>query len=149
MSPWLPFGVFGTPLASFGFHLALFGTIWLPLESIWSPLGSICLPLGVHLGVFGVPLGLLGPLGGSLGCQGAYSRFCQKMGLQFRANGSHVRSLSTKVDLMELISGDFRGSLGITGDPPIPWKCDLAGSSQPPFLAPGARMTVVKHTPSN
>ena len=28
-------------------------------------------------------------------------------------------------------------------------KCDLAGSSQPPFLAPGARMTVVKHTPSN
>ena len=39
--------------------------------------------------------------------------------------------------------------------PPIPripairLKCDLAGSSQPPFLAPGARMTVVKHTPSN
>ena len=68
-----------------------------------------------------------------------------KKGIQFRANGSHLRSLSTKVGV-PLFN---HGIPPIPAIPRIPAKCDLAGSSQPPFLAPGARMTVVKHTPSN
>ena len=109
LPPWLPFGVFGAPLVSLGATLGSIwlplGSIWLPVGSIWSHLGSIWLPLGVHLGAFGVPLGLLGPLGGSLGCLGAYSRFLSKKGLQFRADGSQVRSLPSKMDLPELIRG--------------------------------------------
>ena len=82
--PWLHLAPFGVHLVPFGVHLA---------------------PLGVHLGVFGVPLGLLGPLGGSLGCLGAYSSFLPKKGLQFRADGSQVRSLPSKMDLPEFIPG--------------------------------------------
>ena len=58
------------------------------------------------------------------------------MAFRFRVNGSQVRSLSSKTDSMEL-------NHGIRRIPRIPAKCDLAGSSQPPSLAPGARMTVI------
>ena len=138
---WCLWSAFGFPWRDFGVHLAPFGSIWLPLGSIWFtlgsiwfPLGSIWLPLGVHLGAFGVPLGLLGPLGGSLGCLGAYSRFLSKKGLQFRANGSQVRSLPSKIDLPELIpgSGQSRGSRR---------NATWPAARNPPSLAPGARMT--------
>ena len=121
LSPWLPFGVFGAPLVSLGATLGSIGlplgSIWLPLGSIWLPLGSIWFPLGSMRLPLGVHLGLLGPLGGSLGCLGAYSRFLSKMDLQFRADGSQVRSLSTKVGLPEFISGfpGFRGFRGFRG----------------------------------
>ena len=132
---WLPLARLWAP----------FGSLWGPFGSLWDPFGSLCCPFGSPWGPlapFGAPFGrlwgALGALRGSLGCLRHILSFCQKMGFQFRANGSHVRSLSSKIDLTEL---NHR-------IPPIPWKCDLAGSSQPPFLAPGARMTVVKHTPS-
>ena len=105
LSPWLPFGIFGFPWRDFGFHLAPFG-IHL------APCGVHLVPFGLHLAPFGGPLGCLwgalgalGALGGLLGLPRAYSRFLLKKGLQFRANGSQVRSLSSKNDLPEFIRG--------------------------------------------
>ena len=110
-----------------GFLLVSLERLWLPLARLWGPFGSLWGPFGSlwdpfasHWGPFGSlwgsiwpPLGALGALGGSLGCIGAYSRFLSKMGLQFRANGSHLRSLSTKVGLPEF----NRHSRGFPGSP--------------------------------
>ena len=57
------------------------------------------------------------------------------MATQFRAFGSQVRSLRTRSGLAELIRGSRQSGT---------WTV----ARNPPSLAPGARMTVVKHTPS-
>ena len=64
------------------------------------------------------------------------------MDVQFRANGSQVARLRTKNDLAELSPG-FPGSAVSTQ------SGARAAAPNPTSLAPGARMTVVKHTPSN
>ena len=64
------------------------------------------------------------------------------MGFQFRANGSYVRSLSTKVGHTELSRGKPRQAADLP-------KVAQGPQLPTPLLAPGARMTVVKHTPSN
>ena len=133
-SLWCLWNAFGFPWRDFRLHLAPFGVHLAPFGIHLVPFG---LPLGVHLGGFGVPLGLLGPLGGSLGCLGAYSRFLSKKGLQFRADGSQVRSLPSKNDLPELIPG----LSGLSGSPGSGRNATWPAAPNPPSLAPGARMT--------
>ena len=64
-----------------------------------------------------------------------------KVDVTFRANGPFCRSLRTKYSLAEFISGDHRGSPGNALSPIIRTKWHLDRCSEPPFLAPGARMT--------
>ena len=133
---WSHLIVFGAHFAllgaTLGFLLGAFGAPWAPkgpsLASLWSPFGSLGTPWG-HLGHLGLP-------------RGAWDDFGSKMDVQFRANGSQVARLRTKNDLAEL-SAFSAGS--------APWAQSAAGAAapNPTLLAPGARMTVVKHTPSN
>ena len=136
---WFPLGVFGAHFAflgaTLGFLLGFFGAPRAPkglsLASLWPPFGSLGTPWG-HLGHLGLPSGAWDDLG-------------SKMDVQFRANGSQVTRLRTKSDLAEL-------------SPRSPCSLLSAVSTQsgartaapnPTSLAPGARMTVVKHTPSH
>ena len=88
---WFPLGVFGDHFAvlgsSLGVLLAAFGAPWAPkglsLASLWLPFGSLGTPLD-HLGHLGLPSGAWADLG-------------SKMDVQFRANGSQVARLRTKV----------------------------------------------------
>ena len=73
------------------------------------------------------------------------SSFLTKLDVQFRANGSQVRNLRTKSDLAELT----RGIPGIPGSRQSTQSGARAAAPNPTSLAPGARMTVLKHTPSN
>ena len=61
--------------------------------------------------------------------------FVSDMATQFRAFGSDVRSLRRKSDLAEFIRRSRQSGA-------------RAAAPNPTSLAPGARMTVVKHTPS-
>ncbi len=115
----------GVLLGSFGAVRAPKG---LSLASLWLPFGILWLPWDSvgHLGHLGLP-------------RGAWDDFGSKMDVQFRANGSQVARLRTKSDLAEL-SRQCRV-----------WAQSgaRAAAPNPTSLAPGARMTVVKHTPSN
>ena len=125
-----PLDVFGAHLAvlgtTLGIRLGAFGAPWGPeglsLTSLWLPFGSLRTPLD-HFRHLGLPSGAWDDLG-------------SKMDVQFRANGSQVARLRTKSDLAELSRQ---------------WAQSGAGAAAPNLtsLAPGARMTVVKHTPSN
>ena len=133
---WSPLGVFGAHFAflgvTLGCLLGAFGAPWAPkglsLASLWLPFGSLGTPLD-HLGHLGLPSGAWDDLG-------------SKMNVHFRANGAQVARLRTKSDLAEL-SRQCR-QCGV-------WAQSGAGAAapNPASLAPGARMTVVKHTPSN
>ena len=133
---WSHLIVFGTHFALLGsslcFILGAFGAPWAPkgpsLASLWSPFGSLETPWG-HLVHLGLP-------------RGAWDGFGSKMDVQFRANGSQVARLRTKSDLAE-----FSEVSGLSAQ----WAQSGAGAAapNPTLLAPGARMTVVKHTPSN
>ena len=136
---WFPLGVFGAHFvllgATLGFLLGAFGAPWAPkgpsLASLWSPFGSLGTPWG-HLGHLGLP-------------RGAWDDFGSKMDVQFRANGSQVARLRTKSDLAEFSAG----SGGRRGSAQWAQSGARAAAPNPTSLAPGARMTVVKHTPSN
>ena len=129
------FGVFGAHFAflgeTLGCLLRAFGAPWAPkglsLASLWPPFGSLRTPWS-HLGYLGLP-------------RGAWDDFGSKMYVQFRANGSQVVRLRTKSDLAE-----FSCQCRVWRV----WAQSGAGAaaSNPTSLAPGARMTVVKHTPS-
>ena len=120
--------LFCFPWVTLGFLLGAFGAPWAPkgpsLVSLWSPLGSRGTPWG-HLGHLGLP-------------RGAWDDFGSKLDVQFRANGFQVARLRTKSDLAE-----FSRVCRV-------WVQSGAGAvaPNPTSLAPGARMTVVKHTPS-
>ena len=131
---WSPFGVFGAHFAflwaTLGFLLGSFGAPWSPrgfsLASLWPPFGSLGTPWG-HLGHLGLP-------------RGAWDDFGYRMDVQFRANGSQVARLRTKSDLAEfsaLSAGSAQSTQSGAG----------AAAPNPTSFAPGARMTVVKHTP--
>ena len=127
---WSHLIVFGAPFvllgATLGFLLGSFGAPRAPKglsqASLWPPFGSLGTPWG-HLGHHGLP-------------RGAWDDFGSKMEVQFRANGSQVARLRTKNDLAE-----FSRQWAQSGA--------RAAAPNPTSLAPGARMTVVKHTPSN
>ena len=133
---WFPLGVFGTHFAllraTLGSLLGPFGAPRAPKEpsltSLWPPFGSLGAPWG-QLGHLGLP-------------RGAWDDFGSKLDVQFRANGSQVARLRTKNDLAELSGGSAFSAQ---------WAHSGAGAAapNPTLLAPGARMTVVKHTPSN
>ena len=101
-----------------------------PFGSLWGALGS----QGALLGVTLVPLWLLGLP------SGAWDDLGSKMDVLFQANGPQVARLRIKSDLAELTAAS-RVSAQISGA--------RAAAPNPTSLAPGARMTVVKHTPSN
>ena len=107
------------------------GAPWAPkglsLASLWLPFGSLGTPWD-HLGHLGLP-------------RGAWDHLGSKMDVLFRANGRQVARLRIKRDLAEL-SGGSGGS--------AQWaqSAARAATPNPTSLAPGARMTVVKHTPS-
>ena len=130
---WSPLNGFGTHFAVLGTTLSSllgpFGAPWAPkglsLASLWPPFGSLGAPWG-HLGHLGLP-------------RGAWDDFGSKLDVQFRANGSQVARLPTKNDLAE-----FSGSRRVCAQ-----SGAGAAAPNPTLLAPGARMTVVKHTPSN
>ena len=130
---WSHLIVFGAPFvllgATLGFLLGALGAPWAPkgpsLASFWSHFGSLGTPWG-HLGHHGLP-------------RGAWDDFGSKMEVQFRADGSQVARLRTKNDLAE-----FSGVSGVWAQ-----SGARAAAPNPTSLAPGARMTVVKHTPSN
>ena len=129
-SPLDVFGAYFAVLgATLGILLGAFGAPWAPkgpsLASLWSPFGSLGTPWG-HLGHLGLP-------------RGAWDDFGSKMDVQFRANGSQVARLRTKNDLAELSALSALWAQSGAG----------AAAPNPTLLAPGARMTVVKHTPSN
>ena len=121
------------PWCDFGLHLGVLGSIWSPVGSIWWPLGSMPLLLGIHSDVLGMPLRFSRPFGGSLDCPsglpipGQWLSSPQPVDKSWRPGTQRA----------------------FTTIPRIPAKCDLAGSSPPPFLPLEARMTVVKHIPSN
>ena len=111
----------------------------LPFGSLWGALGS----QGALLGVTLVPLGFPWAPWGHLWHLGlpraAWDDLGSKVDVQFRANGSQVARLRTKNDLAKLS--------GVSAL----WAQSGAGAAapRPTSLAPGARMTAVKHTPSN
>ena len=102
--------------------------------------------LGLLLGSLGQPLAhfvtLWDAMDVALVCLGKFSSVLTKLDVQFRANGSQVRSLRRENDL-----ADF--SRGSRGSAVSPQSGARAAAPNPTSLAPGARMTVVKHTPSN
>ena len=65
---------------------------------------------------------------------GTFSSFLTKLDVQFRANGSQVRSLRIKSDLAEL-------TRGIPGSELSTQSGARAAAPNPTSLAPGARMT--------
>ena len=127
---WSPLNVFRTHFAllgaTLGFLLGAFGASWallrVTLATLFSSLGT---PLD-HLGHLGLPSGAWDDLG-------------SKRDVHFRANGSQVVRLRTKSDLVE-----FSAQCGVWAQ-----SGARAAAPNPTSLAPGARMTVVKHTPSN
>ena len=125
---WSPLGVFGPHFAVLGATLGSFweplGFLGLSLASLWPPFPSLGTPLD-HLGHLGLP-------------SGAWDGFGSKMDVLFRANGSQVARLRTKSDLAELSA-----QCGVWAQ-----SGARAAAPNPTSLAPGARMTVVKHTPS-
>ena len=132
---WFPLGVFGS-------HFAFLGRLW---ASFWDPLGRLGLPRGSpwrHFGFPLAPLGLRGTIWGTWAPKGELRMTLGQMDPQFRANGFQVARLRTTNDLAEF-SGLSAGS--------AQWAQSAAGAAapNPTLLAPGARMTVVKHTPSN
>ena len=126
------------------------GLLWMSLEhilpslgrlwaSFWEPLGRLGFPRGSPwrpFGSLGTPWSHLGHLGLP---SGAWNDLGSKMDVQFRANGSQVARLRTKRDLAE-----FSRQCGVWAQ-----SAARAAAPNPTSLAPGARMTVVKHTPSN
>ena len=128
-----PLGVFGAHFALLGATLGLlvgpFGAPWAPkglsLASLWPPCGSLGIPWG-HWGHLGLP-------------RGAWDDFGSKMDVQFQANGFQVARLRTKSNLAELSP---RSAISTQSGA-------RAAAPNPTSLAPGPRMTVVKHTPSN
>ena len=130
---WSNLIVFGTHFvslgATLGFLLGAFGAAWAPkgpsLASLWPPSGFLGAPWG-HLGHLGLP-------------REAWDDFGSKMDVEFRANGSQVTRLRTQSDLAELSR-----QCGVWAQ-----SGTRAAAPNPISLAPGARMTVVKDTPSN
>ena len=130
---WFPVGVFGAHFALLGATLDVllqpFGAPRAPkrlsLASLWPPFGSLGTPWG-HLGHLGLP-------------RGAWGDFGSKMDVPFRAHGPQVARLRTKSDLAELSH-----QCGVCAQ-----SGAGAAAPNPTSLKPGARMTVVKHTPSN
>ena len=124
MSPWLPFGVFGAPLASLGATLGSIWSLWGPLGSLWDPFGSLWGPFGSLWGSIWLPwgaLGALGSLGGLLGLPrgilGSILGFCQK-----RASNSGPMALISASCRQKLAS---RYSSGDSPDPPHPGEVRL------------------------
>jgi len=97
----------------------------LPLASLWLPFGSLGTPWG-HMGRLGLP-------------RGAWDDLWVQNGTQFQANGSQVARLRTKKDPAEFSAFSEQWAQSGAG----------AAAPNPTLLAPGARMTVFKHTPSN
>ena len=95
--------------------------LWAPLGSLWTALGSFWDALGCH--------------GGPLGLPSTYNKFLTKKDIQFRANGSQVRSPPTKSGLLELL----RRARGSSGFPQSAWPA----APNSPSLARGARITWV------
>ena len=113
----------------------LWASFWAPwspkglsLASLWPPFGSLGTPWG-HLGHLGLP-------------REAWDDFGSKLDVHFRANGSQGRDLCTKSNLAEFSPGSPRNEISTQSG-------IRAAAPNPTLLAPGARMTVVKHTPSN
>ena len=113
--------------------------LWVSLELIFLPLGRLWAP-------FGSPWAALGPLWGALGCHGGrlgrpraiYSIF-DKLDVQFRADGSQVRSLRIKAGLPAFSPGSPGSRQSRHSARNETWPA----APNPTSLAPGARMTVV------
>jgi len=91
----------------------------------------------------GVPLA---PRGVPWAAQGHILGFGPKMDLQFRANGSHVCNLSTKVGLAELIRRKPRQAAAI---PLSPQSGARAAAPNPTSRAGGQDDVSLEQTPSN
>ena len=119
--------------------LAWFGTtlrsIWFPLGSMWFCLVSTWLALPNR----GAPVSLWD----ALGCRGPSGIFYISVKI-----GSPIPSkcISSTVPAHKVLPA--RTLPAIPRIPRQP-KWHMAHSSQPPSLAPGARMTLVKHIPTN
>ena len=102
------------------------GRLWAPFESLWTPLGPFWDALGCH--------------GGLLGCLKAHNIF------------ENWTSNSKQMALLSATCVQKVASRNYSADPPDPAdrrEVRLGPQLATPLsLAPGARMTVVKHTPS-
>ena len=112
------------------------------------PLGFPWVSSGHNKNAKMVPGGILGAPGEHLGDLGDLSRVWLILEPIFRGNVPKMTESCSKMSLSEFVSGSSRSS----GCLQIHWigtKWCTAGSSNRRFFAPGARMTVVKQTPSN
>ena len=108
--------------------VALLWCLWSSFCSPWGDFGSLWLPWDAG-----------GSLWGTLGSQGELLVMLVKNGRPFPSKFGAFAMPAHK-----------NWPAGILPRiPPIGAKCDLAHSSQPTFPRAGARMTVVKHSPSN
>ena len=140
----LPFGVFGVQLA------LLVTTLDPPIEVPVGPVVAYLAPKGLSLGSLWLPFGNSGrmppsPFGAP--CLPEFiPELIPQLPLSYQSYFERLRCLCIKNGLAELCG------LPVVC-PPDPWfarrKWRMARSSQPLALAPGARMTVVKQTPSN
>ena len=117
------------------------GRLW---ASFWDSLGRLELPkgglLGVILASLWLPWDSLGHLG-HLGLQsGPWDDLGSKMDVRLREYLERLRCLLIKSDLA-------RFSAGSPGSAISTQSGTRAVAPNPTSLAPGARMTVVKHTP--
>ncbi len=134
----------GLRWVALGPHFASWGDFAPPFGSLWGALGSQGALLGVTLASLWLPWDSVGPFGAPWAPKGTWDDFGSKMDVQFRANGSQVRNLRTKSNLAEFSRGSpLSPRSGISTQ-----SGARAAAPNPTSLAPGARMTVVKHTPS-
>ena len=105
---------------------------FLSLARLWSPFGFLWTALGP-------PWDALGCIGGRLVCLGTFGGFFDKLG----------RPISSKWLSSTMPAYKKRPAGTHLRNPGFPGSGARAAAPNPTSLAPGARMTVVKHTPSN
>ena len=136
---WGSFVICWSPLGVFGAHPAFLGAT---LASLLGPLGAPWAPKAFSLVSLWLSWDAVGPFG-HLGLpNGAWADFGSKMDVLFRANTPPVKRLRIKSDLAELSAASGASAVSTQSGA-------RAAAPNPTSLAPGARMTVVQHTPLN
>ena len=126
-----------------GSHFALLGAIlgillW-PFGAPWVPKGLCLASLWLPFGFLGMPVGSIGP---PWAPKWSLGWLWVKMDVRFCHYLERLRCLRIKSDLAELTRGSPGRAVSTQSG-------TRAAAPNPTILVPGARMTVVKHTPSN
>ena len=112
-----------------------FDILFCSLGAPWALLGLLSGPLGQPLAHYGTPWDAMDF---ASVCPGTFGSVLTRLDVQFRVNDYQVCSVRTKSDL-----GDLRRGSELSTQ-----SRARAAAPNPTSLVPGARMTVVKHTPS-